>query len=105
MTAEELDRIKRAEEIQRYTENRCEALEKENAELKKACNETQELLDKQIEATYKVVEELNKAKDIIKKFWEFVNNESEYDPEHPQKHTDLWNKLCEETEKFIKEVK
>lgn len=34
MTAEDLDRIKRAEEIQRYTENRCEALEKENAELK-----------------------------------------------------------------------
>lgn len=34
MTAEDLDRIKRAEEIQRYTENRCEALEKENAELR-----------------------------------------------------------------------
>ena len=28
------DRIARAEEIQRYTENRCEVLEKENAELK-----------------------------------------------------------------------
>jgi chromosome segregation ATPase len=27
------DKIARAEEIQRYTENRCEALEKENAEL------------------------------------------------------------------------
>ena len=36
MTIEELDRIKRAEETQRYTENRCEALEKENAILKKA---------------------------------------------------------------------
>lgn len=34
MTEEELDRIKRAEEIQRYTENRCEALEKENEELR-----------------------------------------------------------------------
>lgn len=34
MTAEDLDRIKRAEEIQRYTENRCEALEKENEELR-----------------------------------------------------------------------
>lgn len=34
MTDEELDRIERAEEIQRYTENRCEALEKENTELK-----------------------------------------------------------------------
>ena len=34
MTAEELDRINRAEEIQLYTENRCDTLEKENAELK-----------------------------------------------------------------------
>lgn len=34
MTVEDADKIKRAEEIQRYTENRCEALEKENAELK-----------------------------------------------------------------------
>lgn len=34
MTNEDLDRIERAEEIQRYTENRCEALEKENTELK-----------------------------------------------------------------------
>lgn len=34
MTVEDVDRIKRAEEIQRYTENRCEALEKENAELR-----------------------------------------------------------------------
>ena len=32
-------------------------LEKENADLKKSCDETQELLDKQIEATYKLVEE------------------------------------------------
>lgn len=34
MTDEEKDRINRAEEIQRYTENRCEQLEKENAGLK-----------------------------------------------------------------------
>lgn len=33
--------------------------------LKKACDETQELLDKQIETTYKVIEKLNKAKVII----------------------------------------
>ena len=32
-------------------------LEKENADLKKACDETQELLDKQIEATYKLYKE------------------------------------------------
>ena len=42
-----------------------------------------------------------KAKEIIKKFSEFVNNEIEYDPEHPQEHTDLWNKLCEEAEQFL----
>lgn len=70
-------------------------IEKHNkiVELKKACNETQELLNKQIEATYKVVEKLNEAKEIIKKFSEFANNEVEYDPEHPQDHTDLWNEL------------
>ena len=47
---------------------------------KKFCDETQALLDKQIEATYKVVEKLNEAKEIIKKFSEFVNNEIEYYP-------------------------
>lgn len=46
-----------------------------------------------------------KAKEIIKKFSEFVNNEAEYDPEHPQEHTDLWNKLCEQAEQFLSEVK
>lgn len=48
------DRIARAEEIQRYTENRCRTLEKENAELKTRVSEqseriselTQELDDK-----------------------------------------------------------
>lgn len=44
MTDEDLDRIERAEEIQRYTENRCEALEKENTELKK----NKEVADKQL---------------------------------------------------------
>lgn len=34
MIVEDFDRIERAEDIQRYTENRCVALEKENAELK-----------------------------------------------------------------------
>ena len=48
--------------------------------------------------------ELTKAKEIIKKFLEFVNNEVEYDPEHPQEHTDLWNELCEKAEQFISEV-
>ena len=48
--------------------------------------------------------ELTKAKEIIKKFLEFVNNEVAFDPEHPQEHTDLWNELCEKAERFISEV-
>ena len=48
--------------------------------------------------------ELTKAKEIVKKFLEFVNNEAEFDPEHPQEHTDLWNELCEKAEEFISEV-
>lgn len=52
----------------------------------------------------KTVDQLNKAKEIIKKFSEFVNNKVEYDPEHPQEHTDLWNELCERAEQFLKEV-
>ena len=47
--------------------------------------------------------EINKAKEIIKKFSEFANLEVEYDPEHPQEHTDLWNELCELAEQFLKE--
>lgn len=49
-------------------------------------------------------EQLTKAKEIIKKFLEFVNNEDEFDSEHPQEHTDLWNELCEKAEQFISEV-
>ena len=48
-----------------------------------------------------VSEQLAKAKEIIKKFSEFVNNEVEYDPEHPQEHTDLWNELCGQAEQFL----
>lgn len=49
-------------------------------------------------------EQLAKAKEIIKKFSEFVNNEVELDPEHPQEYTDLWNELCEKAEQFLSEV-
>ena len=48
--------------------------------------------------------QLTKAKEIIKKFSEFVNNEVAFDPEHPQEHTDLWNELCEKAEQFIREA-
>lgn len=51
----------------------------------------------------KANERLAKAKEIIKKFTEFVNNEVEFDSEHSQEHTDLWNELCEKAEQFLKE--
>lgn len=56
------------------------SLEKENAELKEA---------------------LIKAKEVIKKFSEFINNETEFDPGRPQEYTDLWNELCEKAEQFM----
>ena len=34
-------------------------------------------------------DELAKAKEIIEKFSDFVNNRAEYDPEHSQEYTDL----------------
>lgn len=52
----------------------------------------------------KAVTQLTKAKKILKSFLSFVNNKIEYDPEHPQEHTDLWNELCEQAEQFLKEV-
>lgn len=54
--------------------------------------------------TKSIEEQLECAKEIIKKFTEFVNNEIEYDPEHPQEHTDKWNELCKQAEQFIKEI-
>ena len=70
-----------------------EPREKRIAELETRCNEL-----------FLQTMQLTKAKEIIKKFSEFVNNEVEYDPEHPQEHTDLWNELCEEAEQFLNEV-
>ena len=46
-------------------------------------------------------EQLTKAKEIIKRFSEFVNDEVELDPEHPQEYTDLWIELCEKAEQFL----
>ena len=48
-----------------------------------------------------VKKHLTKAKEIIRKFSEFVNNKVEYDLEHPQEQTDLWNELCEKAEEFL----
>ena len=95
---------------------------KENAELKKKNKELDVFLvagttfNKALNSQNKALEEerdryrnmtfdqrehLTKAKEIIKKFSEFVNNKVEYDPEHPQEHTDLWNELCEQAEQFL----
>lgn len=63
---------------------------KENAELSERLRKTQE--------------QLTKAKEIIKKFSEFVNNEVELDPEHPQGLTDVWDELCIKAELFLSEV-
>lgn len=62
-------------------------------ELKKDNDKVQELLDKQIEATYRVVEELDKAKLIIKKLSWDIRNRS-YNPV----------KDLDEAEAFLKEA-
>lgn len=60
MTEEEKDRINRAEEIQQYTENRCENLEKENEELKSH-------RDRLINLNHKLTKEKEKQKAQIEK--------------------------------------
>ena len=79
-------------------------LEKENAELKEQCSILADCNTCHSTCKNENVEmkkQLTKAKEIIKKFLEFVNNEVEFDPEHPQEHTDLWNELCEKAEEFL----
>ena len=56
-----------------------------------------------IQSIVEMKKQLTKAKEIIKKFLEFVNNEVEFDSEHPQEHTDLWIELCEKAEQFLRE--
>lgn len=83
-------------------------LEKENAELKEQCSilaDCNTCISACKTENIEMKNNLTKAKEIIKKFSEFVNNENEYDPERPQEYTDLWNKLCEETEQFLKDIK
>lgn len=81
-------------------------LEKENAELKEqcliladcnTCNSTCKT------ENIEMKKQLTCAEEIIKKFLEFINNEVEFDPEHPQEHTDLWNELCIKAELFLSE--
>lgn len=87
---------------------------KENAELKKQQfslrNERNTFLAQNEQYEKDLIdfnENLTKAKEIIKKFSEFANNEAENDPEYPeysQEQTDLWNELCDQAEQFLKEV-
>lgn len=85
--------------------DRIAELEKENAELKKKNLGAQDAVTMQMytnRANKEIADkQLTKAKEIIKKFSEFANLEIEYDPEHPQEHTDLWNELCEKAEQFL----
>ena len=76
-------------------------LEKENAELK---DKLETVISVGNTCLNDLNKQLTKAKEIIKKFSEFVNNGVEFDPEHPQEHTDLWNELCEKAKQFISEV-
>lgn len=66
MKPEELDRINRAEAIQIYTENRCEALEKENAELKKWQKDTIKARGNDYMDWSRMKDQLTEAKEIIK---------------------------------------
>ena len=83
-----------------------EELEEENAELNNFIMQSKKDGISPINALIikNLGNQLTNAKEIIKKFSEFVNNDIEYDPEHPQEYIDLWNKLCEEAEQFIKKV-
>ena len=102
------------EDCQQYLTNpllsaifKIEALKKENEDLKEQCLILADCNTCHSTCKNENVEmkkQLTKAKEIIKKFSEFVNNEVEFDPEHPQEHTDLWNELCEKAERFISEV-
>lgn len=65
-------------------------------ELKKDNDKVQELLDKQIEATYRVVEELDKAKLIIKELSWDIRNRSY----NPVKDLDKAEAFLKEAERY-----
>ena len=90
---------------------------KENAELKEKLEDTEKVRDYWKESSFdwrhkctskksfrdavKAQKQLTKAKEIIKKFSDFVNDEVEFDPTHPQEYRDLWIELCEKAEQFL----
>lgn len=91
------DRIARAEEIQRYTENRCEALEKENAELKADNIEWEKASDKWKSLYESTNKQLTKAKEIIKEFMKYEINEYDGSLEIH------FEELKKQAEQFLKE--
>ena len=105
MTEQELYNEYRESGCKSFTDFLINRISELKEELKKREDEWQEQVQKANDEGYartlRTIQ-LTKAKEIIKKFSEFVNNDVEYDPEHPQEHTDLWNELCEEAEQFLK---
>ena len=100
MTKEEMkDRVARAEEIQRYTENRCDALEKENAELKEKVRtyESGYAYEKMYELKVQAQDRLTKATKLLNEFMR-ISKASDEDFEHD------YSELIGETEQFIKEI-
>ena len=97
------DRIARAEEIQRYTENRCKALEKENTELKsenhKWKDEWQEQVQKATDEGYaRTLQtiQLTDAKEIIREFVEWATWQGSNCPN--------FKSIQDKAEQFLSEV-
>jgi TPP-dependent 2-oxoacid decarboxylase len=97
------------EECEIETSKAIMEMRKHISELKKEINDNEDLatvayMQGADSQKKKAEKQLIKAKEIIKKFSEFVNNKAEYDSEHPQEYTDLWYELCAEAEQFLNEV-
>ena len=108
-----VDRIERAEEIQRYTENRCDTLEKGNAELKEANAQWEQRsetlkdaleharkiygddLEKSYKENAKFKDQLTKAKELLAKWVELFKPKGGNIPPTP---------IQVETEQFLKEI-
>ena len=99
------------EDCQQYLTNpllsaifKIETLKKENTELKEKLEIEQNARGDWFGKAVTKDNQLTKAKELVKKVFWFVNNTIEFDPEHPQEHTNLWNELCEKAEEFISEL-
>lgn len=92
-----------------YTSDALKDLVRENAELKAFVNApftkgSKTTRGDYIKTVWDLSKYLDKAKELSKRFLEFANYDIDYDPEHPQEYTDLWNELCEQTKQFLSEV-